>query len=395
MQHVKYARLYDLSRSEAEKVKELCVQVLCNGDSLDIVKDLLELANQQCVQGFKTRDIVKESLRTVLDTYSDPDDRPKFMSKQTTSFELLTKLLTTLHQHLNSDNVTKKYIKEEDILQEIRTFCADETVSPEVKHQVLQLIEKTVKLTGEDKTLLLYHQTQSIVHKHWEIELSIGNMESSESLHRLFGKIFDKTTTNDQVLAVASLLNIWPPFEATQDGEGAWYLVFSKLITDAKDGSSVVKIAREKADNIQLNKKDCQSIFDALLKDCEELLAFKFGLLVGDAEMFEFVLNQMKLLEPDQAIWDNEFLELLFKNKLSSRIVETPYFAAFVNYLLKGEINVEHSRESRVNEVVRDLHEAGYTVQAASIKASLDNLHPGLRTLDNVLGTFLRWATNS
>ena len=80
-------------------------------------------------------------------------------------------------------------------------------------------------------------------------------MESSESLHRLFGKIFDKTTTNDQVLAVASLLNIWPPFEAAQDCGGAWYLVFSKLITDANDGSSVVKIAREKADNIQLNKK--------------------------------------------------------------------------------------------------------------------------------------------
>jgi hypothetical protein len=103
--------------------------------------------------------------------YSHPDDRPKYLSKETASFELLTKLLTTLHQHLNSDNVTKKYIKEEDILQEIRTFCADETVSPEVKHQVLQLIEKTVKLTGEDKILLLYHQTQSIVHKHWEIEV--------------------------------------------------------------------------------------------------------------------------------------------------------------------------------------------------------------------------------
>jgi hypothetical protein len=64
-----YARLYDLSRSEPEKMKELCVQVLCNGDSLEIVKDFLELANQQCPQGFKTRDIVKESLRTVLYTY--------------------------------------------------------------------------------------------------------------------------------------------------------------------------------------------------------------------------------------------------------------------------------------------------------------------------------------
>lgn len=75
--------------------------------------------------------------------------------------------------------------------------------------------------------------------------------------------------------------------------------------------------------------------------------------------------------------------------------METPYFTAYVNYLLEGELSVDRSRESRVNEVMRELHEAGYTVQAASIKASFDNLHPGLRTLDNVLGTFLRWMKQS
>ena len=80
-------------------------------------------------------------------------------------------------------------------------------------------------------------------------------MESRENLRKLFVQIFDQTTSNEQVLAVASLLNIWPPFEAAEHGEGAWYLVFSKLITDAKDGASVVKIAREKTGSIQLNEK--------------------------------------------------------------------------------------------------------------------------------------------
>ena len=75
--------------------------------------------------------------------------------------------------------------------------------------------------------------------------------------------------------------------------------------------------------------------------------------------------------------------------------METPYFTAYVSYLLEDELSVDRSRESRVNEVMRELHEAGYTVQAASIKASFDNLHPGLRTLDNVLGTFLRWMKQS
>jgi hypothetical protein len=67
--------------------------------------------------------------------------------------------------------VSKKHVKEEDVLQEIRTFCADEAVLPEVKHEILQLIEKTFQLTGEDKTLLLYHQTHAIVHKHWDVEV--------------------------------------------------------------------------------------------------------------------------------------------------------------------------------------------------------------------------------
>lgn len=80
-------------------------------------------------------------------------------------------------------------------------------------------------------------------------------MESSENLHRLFLQIFDKTATHEQLLAVVSLLSIWPPFETEQDSEGAWYLVLSKLVTDANDGLSVVKIASEK--DMQLDKKVC------------------------------------------------------------------------------------------------------------------------------------------
>ncbi|XP_028411208.1 LOW QUALITY PROTEIN: neuroblastoma-amplified sequence-like [Dendronephthya gigantea] len=393
IQYVKYARLYDLSRSEPKKIKELCTQVLCNGDSLSIVKNLIELANQQRAQGFKTKDIVKESLMIVLKSYSSPGERPGYLSTVDSPFKILAKLLATLREHINDEN--KKLVKDEDILQEIRTFCADETVSPEVKHEVLQLIEKTVKLTGEDKTLLLFHQTQAIVHRHWQIELSIEDVESRERLHQLFLQIFGKTVHEKELLAVATLLSIWPPLEDEKDGEGAWYLVLSKMISQVKDGSSVVKIVREKADSIRLNKKESQHILNKLIENYEPLSGYKFGLLVGDEEILNFVTDQMKTTEREEAAWDNEFLELLYKNKLSSHIVETPYFNAYVNYLLKGEINTEHSRESRVNEVVRELHETGHTVQAASIKAALDNLHPGLRTLDNVLGTFLKWVRNS
>ena len=80
-------------------------------------------------------------------------------------------------------------------------------------------------------------------------------MESNENLHRLFSQIFNKTVTHQQLLAVASLLSIWPSFENERHSEGAWYLVLLKLITDANDGLSVVKIASEK--DMQLKKKVC------------------------------------------------------------------------------------------------------------------------------------------
>ena len=96
-------------------------------------------------------------------------------------------------------------------------------------------------------------------------------------------------------------------------------------------------------------------------------------------------------LQPDQTTCDNELLELFYKRKLSAQIVHTPFFAAYVTYLLQG---VDHSRGSRVDEVIGDLHEAGHTLEAASIRSSLENTHPSLRTLDTALGSFLRWITD-
>ena len=112
--------------------------------------------------------------------HSQPEKKPEYLPEDASPLELLTKLLDTLRQHMSADAEAKKYCKDEDILQEIRTFCADEAVSPELKHEVLQLIEKSVNLTGEDKTLLLYHQTQAIVHKHWEIEVGKTGINSND-----------------------------------------------------------------------------------------------------------------------------------------------------------------------------------------------------------------------
>lgn len=103
-------------------------------------------------------------------------------------------------------------------------------------------------------------------------------------------------------------------------------------------------------------------------------------------------------LQPDQKTCDNELLELIFKRRLSPHIVHTRFFSVYVNYMLGDTTRAQGSREtrdSRVNQVMSDLHESGNTVEAASIMMSLNNFHPALRTLDTALGVFRRWMANS
>ena len=69
MRYVQYARIYDLSRSEPDKIKELGIRVLCNGDPLELAGELLELAGEQKAQNSKLRDVINGALRTILNTF--------------------------------------------------------------------------------------------------------------------------------------------------------------------------------------------------------------------------------------------------------------------------------------------------------------------------------------
>lgn len=86
-------------------------------------------------------------------------------------------------------------------------------------------------------------------------QLKTEDVESNEKRLDLFARVFNQTVTHKQTLSLASLLEIWPPLEGRRGGESAWYLVLTKLITDAQDGMSVVKLVREEENNIDLDKK--------------------------------------------------------------------------------------------------------------------------------------------
>jgi phosphoribosylformimino-5-aminoimidazole carboxamide ribonucleotide (ProFAR) isomerase len=63
-------------------------------------------------------------------------------------------------------------VTQEDVLSTLRPFCADVIVPAKVKTAVLQILEGSFDLSGEDTFLLLFYQTEAIVTAKWKREVS-------------------------------------------------------------------------------------------------------------------------------------------------------------------------------------------------------------------------------
>lgn len=68
---------------------------------------------------------------------------------------------------------------QEDVLECLRPFCADVMVSAAVKTTVLQLMEESFDLSGEDTFLLLLYQTDAVVSSTWNRKVAFLFLNNS------------------------------------------------------------------------------------------------------------------------------------------------------------------------------------------------------------------------
>ena len=89
------------------------------------------------------------------------------------SMDVLRTIIGTVSVHVQKGGTMTT---QEDVLECLRPFCADVTVSAAVKTTVLQLMEESFDLSGEDTFLLLFYQTDAIVSSTWnkKVAFSLG-----------------------------------------------------------------------------------------------------------------------------------------------------------------------------------------------------------------------------
>ena len=93
-----------------------------------------------------------------------------FLSPIFRDFSVLSTLITDVESHQRSNE--NPIVTTNDILEVVRPFCSDVTVSTEVKSRLLNILQEAVTLADDDVMLLHFYQSQSIIGPTWGFEVS-------------------------------------------------------------------------------------------------------------------------------------------------------------------------------------------------------------------------------
>lgn len=85
--------------------------------------------------------------------------------------DILREIINTVSIHVQKGGTMAT---QDDVLECLRPFCADVTVSAAVKTTVLQLMEESFDLSGEDTFLLLFYQTDAVVSSTWNRKVAFS-----------------------------------------------------------------------------------------------------------------------------------------------------------------------------------------------------------------------------
>ena len=90
------------------------------------------------------------------------------LCRETAELGKIDSMIEMIKDHMEKGG---ELISQEDVLDVVRPFCADLEVKVNQKMELLQLLEKSFQLSGEDIFLLVYYQTDAIVSAAWGIKV--------------------------------------------------------------------------------------------------------------------------------------------------------------------------------------------------------------------------------
>uniref|UniRef100_A0A8C0HG56 NBAS subunit of NRZ tethering complex n=1 Tax=Chelonoidis abingdonii TaxID=106734 RepID=A0A8C0HG56_CHEAB len=321
----KYGHLYDLSRSEKEKIHDQAVAMCIDGQPLDMIQQLLEVAVGDLE--LSPREIVQCAINKIVGNGAE------FTLKKD-PLQILEEIVSAVHA---SAEKGENLVSSDDLLEWLRPFCSDDSLPVKPRIKVLQIMEQAFHLSDEDSRLLVFFRTQAVLKACWpETKVEIIDIENEEKRYSLFLELLHSSNSQSEFQHLVLLLESWQ-----NSINNPW-----------------VKLGT--------------------------LLFYKQFFFTSTLSSFLCIFLSLQI---DDSSCDSEILSLLLNAKLVVKCISTVFYPHLINHLVA---NQEEGRWD-IEEIAKELQEAGFSAEAGSLMMCYKGTHPALRTYSTALSAIQHW----
>ncbi|XP_041345112.1 neuroblastoma-amplified sequence isoform X2 [Pyrgilauda ruficollis] len=387
----KYGYLYDLSRSEKEKIHEQAVAMCIDGQPLDMVQQLLQVAVGDL--GLSPQDIVQCAIKKIVGLLSGNGDSS---TTEKDPLGILEGIISAVHASVEKG---EKIVSSDDLLEWLRPFCGDDSLAVKPRIRVLQILEQAFHLSDEDSKLLVYFRTQAVLRACWpETKVEITDIENEEKRYHLFLGLLESSQSLSEFQHLVLLLQAWPPMDRSNGShidDNPWVKLGTFMLQRCppeekeKTGNEILKICRSLYETKHMLPVKCIKELCLLLLN-QSLLLPSLKLLVEskDQDLHAVALEQITAVaKVDDSTCDAEILSLLLNAKLVVKCMSTAFCPRLIDHLLANQGQGGWD----VQEIAQQLKEAGFSAEAGSLLMAHRGTHPALRTFTTALQAVQHW----
>ncbi|KAM4694417.1 NBAS subunit of NRZ tethering complex [Discoglossus pictus] len=387
----KYSYLYDLSRSERDKIQDLAVTMCIDGESLDTIQKLLDVAVGPL--GLSPRDVVQYSTEKIITSLSGS-------GLNTDEVKDPLKVLEGIVREVNlSAERGEKLVSSDDLLEWLRPFCGNDSLPVKPRIDVLQIMEQAFNLSDEDSRLLVFFRTQAVLKASWpEKKVEVSDIENEEKRYSLFLELLDISHNQAEFQYLVLLLQAWPPMKSakiTCSEDNPWVKLVKAMLSSTEKAqqeetsAEIVKMCRSLYNSRHMLSKECiKEICSLMLNHSMLLSSLKLLLENQDRDLHSKALELLTAVtKVTESNCDSELLSLLLDAKLVVKCISTVYYPPLINHLLAKQEDGQWD----VEETAKELHNHGYKAEAGSLLMSYRGTHPTLKTFSSALTSLKRW----
>uniref|UniRef100_A0AAR2K9U6 Neuroblastoma-amplified sequence N-terminal domain-containing protein n=1 Tax=Pygocentrus nattereri TaxID=42514 RepID=A0AAR2K9U6_PYGNA len=378
-----YSGVYDLSRSERVKVRQLAITMALDGQPLERIEQLLTTAVD--LSDLQPRSIVQEAVERIISALSGDED---ILKDYVDPLKVLEDIVRAVQADVQKGG---NAVSSEDLLAWLRPFCGDDSKPVRLRIEVLQILECSFSLSDEDIRLLVLFRSQAVLKACWPSrECEMKDIENEEKRYSLFQELLESSRKWEEFQHLMLLLQAWPPkSKYVLEKHNPWVCLTSALLTHCSGvriGDEVLDMCRSLYTSKhklppQVRVRVCLCLLNGGLK----LVALKLMAESKDEQLLKLTLDQIKgIPEVSDEVCDSELLSLLLDAGLLVSCVDSALYPALVSHMLaEGRWSVK--------EAAAALQQAGHSVQAGTLLLAHRGTHPTLSTFNTALNVIRQW----